>query len=1186
MANDTVPTTLKSSSEYKAFVTRRAVVKRKITLTFNQVEAEDSAYSFENFISIIENHLLDIKALDEQINNLLCAFFEEDEDSEECNTELDNQTKYHLSTNEKLNKLKAHVIDNSSTESVAGTVSDCNLKLPDLKCQCFSGEGTNELEFHSFISQFNNVIGFRANLSNATKLTYLRTYLKGYALKTIQHLQICNANYSVVIDLLNKEFLDTNALTDDLLKKFFELKPKSDSNFTELKVFINEVRCILSDLKTYDYDCIASKPANKVVSHSVFHKLPVAFKQELVRKLGNNYPSITDIFENYVEVVRVLELQSRPSVNSHAKSKCSSNVSSISKSSIVKDSSSKFAKFCKFCSSTGHSMLHCQKYSTFLQRKRRCDELNMCSKCSSQRHITSKCNSKLDYACTSCSSHDHISALCNRFAKVNSNFCVNSASDAGRTFILPTINVKLRHGKAVTSVRCLVDTGSQRSYISSEVLQRLKVSETLLNKTNLIINTFIDAASKQFSETSLSVTLHANKTFLLPFLINDDINLSYTIHGLKQAHGNIASKYNYHELEVNSDEVVLEGLLGVDALQCLGELKIVPCLGGSAFKVINKFVPFGNVDNFLTSSQLASKYLANTVNNSVNSKLSVVKIDSSIVNFVVNPTKSYFDPIGSVITDSAVEDSLDQLFSVESLGITDNFCDYDQQQIDKFTEGITFKNNYYYVSLPWTEKLANVKSNFHVIRAILNKVVEKLHSSDIYDAYHEIIQQQLTDGILEPVPLLDSKLNEQVFIPHRPVIKYADQVTTKIRIVLNCSLKVDSSPSLNEAAYKGVNLMGDLLQLLIKIRSNDYLVMADVRQAFLMIKLNSDFDKNKFTILWISPDGQLVSYRYTSLVFGFISSPFILNHVIKYHVANYPPDDCSQILLSNLYVDNLFYTGHSYNELHELYTQCCERMAKGGFELRSWMSNHTELRSDFVTDGKAVVHSCDYEKVLGYNYYPNTDQLALSDFKDDCNDVAISKRSVLSYISRVFDPMGLVLPVTVMGKIFVQNLWKAKLSWDEILSPELIKDWLKIKSELDLLPQVKFASKGYDQTDSSGVKLLICCDSSREVYGFSCYAKTETCSLPNLIFAKAKVAPLKTKTLPTLELMAVYLGLRCLPSILSALCNRVRDVVFCVDAQIVLSWILSTYVKTKNVFAKNRVKDISDMRAEIRTNRN
>ena len=50
-----------------------------------------------------------------------------------------------------------------------------------------------------------------------------------------------------------------------------------------------------------------------------------------------------------------------------------------------------------------------------------------------------------------------------------------------------------------------------------------------------------------------------------------------------------------------------------------------------------------------------------------------------------------------------------------------------------------------------------------------------------------------------------------------------------------------------------------------------------------------------------------------------------------------------------------------------------------------------------------------------------------------------TKRSILSLVSSIYDPLGWVSPLTVRGKMFLQTLWKEKKDWDEKLNPDQIK---------------------------------------------------------------------------------------------------------------------------------------------------
>jgi len=61
---------------------------------------------------------------------------------------------------------------------------------------------------------------------------------------------------------------------------------------------------------------------------------------------------------------------------------------------------------------------------------------------------------------------------------------------------------------------------------------------------------------------------------------------------------------------------------------------------------------------------------------------------------------------------------------------------------------------------------------------------------------------------------------------------------------------------------------------------------------------------------------------------------------------------------------------------------------------------------------------------------------------------------MLSTIAKLFDPMGWLSPITVVGKRMVQALWKKKPSWDDHLPMNLHKGRQKFIQELPNLSKV------------------------------------------------------------------------------------------------------------------------------------
>jgi len=50
----------------------------------------------------------------------------------------------------------------------------------------------------------------------------------------------------------------------------------------------------------------------------------------------------------------------------------------------------------------------------------------------------------------------------------------------------------------------------------------------------------------------------------------------------------------------------------------------------------------------------------------------------------------------------------------------------------------------------------------------------------------------------------------------------------------------------------------------------------------------------------------------------------------------------------------------------------------------------------------------------------------------------VSKLIISSIVAAIFDPRGLISPVVIVYKIFLQQLWLHKLDWDEQLPSELL----------------------------------------------------------------------------------------------------------------------------------------------------
>ena len=78
------------------------------------------------------------------------------------------------------------------------------------------------------------------------------------------------------------------------------------------------------------------------------------------------------------------------------------------------------------------------------------------------------------------------------------------------------------------------------------------------------------------------------------------------------------------------------------------------------------------------------------------------------------------------------------------------------------------------------------------------------------------------------------------------------------------------------------------------------------------------------------------------------------------------------------------------------------------------------------------------ERALGVSWDPNSDMLT---FKVVNKNIPETKRGILTMVSAIFDPMGLISPIIVKAKLLIQEIWRKSLGWDEKLPRDLTDQW-------------------------------------------------------------------------------------------------------------------------------------------------
>ena len=259
----------------------------------------------------------------------------------------------------------------------------------------------------------------------------------------------------------------------------------------------------------------------------------------------------------------------------------------------------------------------------------------------------------------------------------------------------------------------------------------------------------------------------------------------------------------------------------------------------------------------------------------------------------------------------------------------------------------------------------------------------------------------------------------------------------------------------------------------------------------------------------------------------------------------------------------------------QYYAEARAIMAKATFNLRSWASNSNAVQRLAITDN--VIDKDSNANILGLKSNTSTDTLTFTSKEILSTDKSVvSKREVLQCSSRLYDPLGFLAPVTIQAKLFMQELWQLKLSWDEPLSEALSNQWHKTAQEIQNGTKMVFPRCYFISTSTTKSLLLhVFADTSIRAYGAVAYLCHNNHS--SLAIAKTRVAPLKTKTLPRLELMAAVVAARLATFVVSSLSPINENILIHLwsDSQIVLYWLHSH--KTLKPFVASCVQEINEL---------
>ncbi|KAH9645725.1 hypothetical protein HF086_010121 [Spodoptera exigua] len=280
------------------------------------------------------------------------------------------------------------------------------------------------------------------------------------------------------------------------------------------------------------------------------------------------------------------------------------------------------------------------------------------------------------------------------------------------------------------------------------------------------------------------------------------------------------------------------------------------------------------------------------------------------------------------------------------------------------------------------------------------------------------------------------------------------------------------------------------------------------------------------------------------------------------------------------YMDDLLGGTNTINQARELQHQLIEMLKGAGMNLRKWSSNDPELLKDLSSDqlNSPFDFKCsESKKTLGLRWNPSTDTFSFQN-PVQCRNQCVTKRQLLSEISKLFDPLGWLSPLSIRAKLLFQNAWSLKLSWDENVPQSIQDDWIHLRSDLNLIDQ--FIIPRYIGNTNQLYQIHAFCDASDKAYACAVYVVSKDHKgecISRLAVAKTKLAPLAKKvSLPRLELCGALLLAQLIKKVMESLSNENVEIYAWTDSMIVLGWIQGDVHRWKQ-FVANRIITITNI---------
>lgn len=1154
---------------------RRGVVRGKFRLFMKFVDSME-------IITITETMKIELQTRLQNVDLLLQQFTEIQDEIDlkipDSQVEKELSERESFETNYYAYVTKAKCVINVDDVQNSSKVF-CKVKLPTISLPTFDGSYDHWLEYRdTYLSLVHN----SKEIDNVQKFHYLRSSLSGSALLVIKSLEFSSENYSVAWELLENRFNSNRLLVQNHVKALFSMTSLNKESSSLIRKLIDTVLKNLRSLKNLGEP---TESWDTLIIYLITSKLDFVTEREWEthkssilnsHNQSNSRITVDDLItflKNRADVLETINLahsksytdnNTKKSSHSQQSNKSHSYTSTQNKQHYNKNP--KRSRICAMCQAN-HPLYLCESFLklTINDRIKFINEKKLCFNCLRANHSVEECwlgpckqcnkkhNSLIHDNCDESASvstlptvahNSQASSQDTTSGKSLNTATLHSASHTTHqsthslldTVLLSTALVEVadKHDNYHTT-RALLDNGSQHCFVAESLCKRLKLN--LIQSTvqvsgvgNSVTN------STQSCEINLRSKTKQYNTRMKCLVLNQ-ITAQLPSLGTTSCI-NIPDHVQLADPEFYSPSGI-ELLIGADKF----------------WELLN--------DGLIRLS--SGPYLQNT------------KLGWVISGSLLNNKTSRNNRVQCNYSQS-LDAQLRQFWELEEL-TPQNKLTNDESFCENLFLQTTYrdKTGRFFVRIPLAESSDTLGDTYTLALNRFHALERKLDKStpEYKKLYCDFMNEYLDLGHMSRVSHYPSP---NYFLPHHGVLRIHSS-TTKLRVVFDGSAKSTSGKSLNDIQHIGPSLHNDVFSILLRFRQFRYVACADVEKMYRQINIQPD-QRNLQLILWReNKSDELGVYQLNTVTYGTASAPYLSIRCIKQLASECKDDVIKQVIDEDLFVDDLI-TGHDNKQcLLDICTKVNNVLKSGCFHLRKWLFNSEPSTTDKPKE-LSLGENC-LTKTLGLGWLSNLDILYFTT-KFDQSFTLVTKRVILSVVSQVYDPLGLLSPSIIIAKILLQKLWLCKLSWDDPVPNDILLMWKTFIATLQHLQNIKIP-RHVREINTTYTDLHIFSDASQDAYGacafISTYNKTSPATV-RILCAKTKVAPIKPVTIPRLELCGALIGAKLYQKIVKSWRLKFDNIYFWSDSMIIINWIKMSPNLLKT-FVQNRVVQINELTGEL-----